>query len=65
MLWSFGLQETPVQSQGDSSKSIQLLRMSLVSFNVLLNSNNAIPKTKLYQKTGHKLKTNKDQIREK
>jgi len=45
-LWSSALQEIPVHWHGVLSVSFQLLRAFLVSFNTLLISSNAIPKTK-------------------
>lgn len=47
-----GWHEIPVHAQGDSSKSCQLLRTFLVSFQVLLISNNAWPNN-LKRKKNH------------
>lgn len=50
-LWSWGWQEIPVHLQGDSSVACQLVRMFLLSFHVLMISNNVSPwKRKINQK---------------
>lgn len=47
-LWSWGWQEIPVQLQGDSSESCQLLSMFLLSFKTLFISSSMRPGAKRY-----------------
>lgn len=45
-LWSCGLHVIPVQLQGDSSISFQLLRKFLLSFKLVFTSNSVRPREK-------------------